>query len=621
MDFHARPLPDIPLPNDIATRFDSSSATGRRLNASLLAPTTMEASVRELLSELDGWGVFQPITIPFTGPLDIEGLMRAHQDPLHDASDDMVYLINVDRDSEEFGRMHHLDVGGGNYPVVLRDLDRYWPHDSRGETMSMIFDEVGEDRNGDGVMQPGEDTNLDGVLDVPNYLPGHNPPADDRAARADALMTFFEKETNTLILRPMRPLREQTTYAVVVTRRLKDASGEPVGSPYPWVNHLSQTAALKPLLDVMPEGLKSSDIAFAFTFTTQTIQSNWVAVREGLYGHGVQSHLAEEFPAEVGELFTLFDPARQPNLKNPYILPGEHFVDALSLLGPALLGQSLNTLSGRAMVQSHRFIDFHAIGSFESPQLFPRADEEGNELPFNQQSWPQDLWREPAPARSETVYFWLTVPREEVSARGEGKPAPLVVFGHGYGSNHLEMIAFAGFMARHGFATIAIDAVSHGVGISEDEITLANAFLEQRGLVPFFEAAIKGRAWDQNGSGIVDSGADFWTSYLFHTRDVLRQSVLDHVQLLRIVQSFDGSNTWSFDPLDTGAPGLAGDFSGNGKLDIGGDASIVATGGSLGGIISNLLGSVEPHVDVILPIAGGGGLTDVGIRSVESGVG
>jgi hypothetical protein len=621
MDFYARPLPEIPLPNDVATRFDPTSATGRRLNASMIAPTSMETKVRELLTDLDGWGVFQPISIPFTGPIDIEGLMAVHQDPLYDPSDDMIYLINVDPDSKEYGRLHHLDVGGGNYPVVLRDLNRYWPHDSRGETTSLIFDEIDEDLSGDGLMYPGEDTNLDGVLDKPNYLPGHNPDPADRAARADALMTFYERRTNTLLLRPLRPLRERTTYAVVVTRRLKDENGDPVGSPYPWVHHLSQTEALKPLVDVLPDGLEMSDVAFAFSFTTQTVQSNWVPVREGLYGHGVQAHLAEEFPAEITELYPLYDPARQPNLTNPFILPSELLIDMFATIGPALLGMSLNTEAGKATIESHKYIDFHVIGSFESPQLFPRTDEEGNELPLNLQSWPRDLWSTPAPARSETVRFWLTVPRKEVSVRGQGKPAPVIIYGHGYGSTRMEMIAFAGFMARHGFATIGIDAVSHGMGISESEANLAETILRRQGLYPFLQAAVAGRAWDQNGNGTVDSGADFWTSYLFHTRDVLRQSLLDHVQLVRILKTFDGTTRWAFDPLKTGTPGLAGDFTGDGILDVGGDNPIGATGGSLGGILSNLLGSVEPHVTAIVPIAGGGGLTDVGIRSVERGVG
>ena len=42
MDFYKRPLPEIPLPNNIATRFDAESPTLRRINASMVAPTAME---------------------------------------------------------------------------------------------------------------------------------------------------------------------------------------------------------------------------------------------------------------------------------------------------------------------------------------------------------------------------------------------------------------------------------------------------------------------------------------------------------------------------------------------------------------------------------------------------
>ena len=79
-DFDAKPLPDIPLPNDIATRPDDDSLTGKRINASVIAPTEMESRVRGLIDGLDGWGVYQPITIPFTDPIDVESLIARHRD-------------------------------------------------------------------------------------------------------------------------------------------------------------------------------------------------------------------------------------------------------------------------------------------------------------------------------------------------------------------------------------------------------------------------------------------------------------------------------------------------------------------------------------------------------------
>ena len=84
MDFYNKPIPTIPLPNNIATRFDATSSTKRRINASMVAPTKMESHVRKLLNELDGWGAFQPITIPFTGPLDVRSIMEGHQDPYYE---------------------------------------------------------------------------------------------------------------------------------------------------------------------------------------------------------------------------------------------------------------------------------------------------------------------------------------------------------------------------------------------------------------------------------------------------------------------------------------------------------------------------------------------------------
>ena len=64
---------------------------------------------------------------------------------------------------------------------------------------------------------------FDGVLDHPNtwgpsgQLPG-----------VDNLLTWYERETDTLIMRPVIPLEEKTEYAVVLTDRLRGSDGAPV---------------------------------------------------------------------------------------------------------------------------------------------------------------------------------------------------------------------------------------------------------------------------------------------------------------------------------------------------------------------------------------------------------
>lgn len=668
-DFDHLPLPDIPLPNDIATRSDPTSPTGLRVNASMLAATAYERRTRTLIDGLDGWGVYQPITIPFTGPIDVLDLRERHSDPDYATHNDAIYLINIDEDSPEYGKLEHLDVGNGNYPIVLERRDRYGSNDPREWTLSLMYDEADEDRDGDGVLDPSEDVNKDGVLqssedldgdgvldhaedsdadgilDRPNYLPGRAPARDDLAGRADALMSFYERETNTLIVAPMTPLREETTYAVVVTRRVRDTDGDPVGSPFPFVNHAAQTDTLLPLLEVLPDGIEANDIAFTFAYTTESVSKDWIAVREGLYGIGPQAHIGDEFPAEVTRLFPLKEigeGTKFPDRTNAYAMAHEDWKIPLGLVIQMFQGGDPTTQSYKSIIDGHDYVDFHAQGTYTSPQLFDRFDESGERLPLDLQSWPNDLERNPAKTRPEEIPFWLVVPRKEVSVRGEGKMAPVVLLGHGYTGNRAgELLGFAGFLAQFGFASLSTDNVSHGLPLAASDQELLGDLLRSAGLGPAAEAALFNRGGDGNGDGwhdqdlnkdgVVDSGSDFWTAYLFHMRDMVRQSAVDYMQLIRIIRTWDGRTQWRWDrdgdgeaePIDIDGDGdidLAGDFDGDGIVDIGKDSPIFVMGGSLGGIMSMTLGALEPEVEAIIPIAGGGRLTDVGNRSLQGGV-
>jgi hypothetical protein len=643
MDFFAKPLPEIALPNDIATRYDASSPTKRRINASMVTPTAFETRVRELLDKMDGWGVLQPIAIPFTGPIDVTSIIERHSDADYATEDDAIYVINIDEASPRYGELQHLDFGNGNYPVVLERRDLYWKNDPRGDSMSLLWEEANEDLNGNGVLDPGEDVNgngvldpgedvngngvldppedtdADGILDRANYLPGHAPAADDLAGRTDALMTFYEKSSNTLVGRPLVPMEDRTRYAVVVTRRVLDLAGDPVGSPYAFINHTAQTEELKPLLAVLPPGLAVSDIAFTYSFTTQTIRADWQAVRDGLYGYGAQAALSTSYPAELANVAAMRDAGKFPGMKNPHLLYGEDFRPALEKLLADLLGGE-EGLQTDLTLEGTGYIDFISSGSFVSPQLMPRFDAEGTPLPLHDQVWPQDLASAPAPAYPEDVYYTLAVPRKEVSVRGEGKPAPVVILGHGYTSNRFEAIQFSGYLARHGFAVIGIDGPSHGIEISDIEKAVAVGILGEFGLSAAGEALLTDRAFDQNFDNKKDSGADFWTSYLFHTRDMVRQYALDYMQLVRILKSFDGERRWAHDLDGDGQPELAGDFDGDGVVDVGAGSQLYAFGGSLGGIMSMVLGAVEPGITAIAPVSGGGGYGDMGPRSTQGGV-
>ncbi len=597
--FH-RPLPDVPLPNDFASRFDALSPTKKRINASIeVAPTEWEKATRAGLDELSGWGTLAPITVQFTEPLDVANVMHRHQHDLLDFSNDAVLVINVTPGSEGFCEAVPLDMGQGNYPIALPTLDLY-SSDPRSSLQNLQFEEVEEDLNHNGLLDPGEDTDMDGVLDHPNTLDGK------AVSDSNPVLGFYERETNTLIMKPMMPMREATTYAVVLTNRLVSEAGDPVRSPFEGINHASQTKALGKLNDCLPSyGLAMNDVQFTWSFTTQSISADYKTVRDGLYGQGALAHLHKDYPATISKLFDLKKPA--PGL-NSKILKATEVTDLLVALQGATGGG--NSSDADALIEMQKFVDFHVIGEVQSPQFFPRTDADGAMLPFYKQVW--NLNETP---RSEAVQFWLIVPKNRHG------PTPVAVFVHGHGGSNYAGLEVAGPLARYGVATLSINAPSHGVGLDPTTTLLVKAVFQQHNLGQFGDAILTGRAIDFNGDGQLDSGADYWTSYVFHTRDMVRQTMVDLMQVVRMVRSFDGTQRWSFDLNKDGEPDLAGDVDGDGVVDVGGpDASLNLMGGSLGGIISGVGAGVEPQFDSALAIVPGGMLSEVGARSSLGGV-
>lgn len=601
-DLFARPLPEIPLPNDLATRFDASSPTKRRINASMVATSTWETRIRAQLDQLDGWGTFAPITVSFTQPLDVEVIFDRHRDD-YEPANDAVYVIDVTQDSPDFCQAMPLDLGEGNFPFTL-ERTTYYPNDPHANANTLVFEENEEDANGNGQLDPGEDLDMDGVLDRPNLRHPDGHPVDD-------LLTFYERETNTLIMRPLMPLRENTTYAVVLTRRLLDETGRPVRSAFDYINHTAQTAQLSALPGCAGTyGLGLEDIAFTWAFTTESITRDFKAIRDGIYGLGPMGELAEKYPVKLDRLFKVREEG-----DNRHIVPGEDFVAAAAPI-IAQLGSGADDPAVKAVLESHRFIGFHAVGQFTSPQFFPREDAEGNPLPLYEQVWQINPTTGESFNRGETVTFWLTVPRKELALR----PTPVLILGHGYTGGKLDPIQFGGYFARHGVATIGMENVSHGVALDQVEEELIRGLFKNAKMEGMGTGLFQHRAFDQNGDGVADSGADFWTAYTFHTRDVVRQTAVDYMALIRLFKSFDGTRTWEFDVNGDGKDDLAGDFDGDGEVDIGGKGSISISGGSLGGIMSVVLGGIEPQIDTAIPIAGGAGLLDVGVRSTQGGV-
>ena len=129
IDWEAEPLPEIPFPNDLASRVDPSSPTGLRLNFSEEAPTQTERDLRARANELSGFGIYAPITVRFDAPLDLDALLSRHGHH-DDQADDAVYLVDVSPGSPELGQAVLLDIGGGRFPADLPRDGMFFANDT-----------------------------------------------------------------------------------------------------------------------------------------------------------------------------------------------------------------------------------------------------------------------------------------------------------------------------------------------------------------------------------------------------------------------------------------------------------------------------------------------------------
>lgn len=254
------------------------------------------------------------------------------------------------------------------------------------------------------------------------------PPSGSDTAESDQVLLLdldagtavpFEAEVlddgKTFVLWPMRPLREATRHAAVITRRLLDRDGACVAPSEPLIALLSGTAdaprltRLQPAFDTLRAALAArslapDDVSAATVFTTQDVSGPTLAQR---------AHLA------AASYTWKADPT-------------------CSTRG------ALTTCQGDLVAHDYR-VHGH-LGQVSAPEYQPAS------------------YRLP-------VHVWL--PAERAS------PAPLLVFGHGLGGSARQAEDLAAFAAELGLATVAISAPSHGdhpTATSTDPQTVFTSF-------------------------------------------------------------------------------------------------------------------------------------------------
>src|SRR5690606_30041754 len=150
----------------------------------------------------------------------------------------------------------------------------------------------------------------------------------------------------------------------------------------------------------------------------------------------------------------------------------------------------------------------------------------------------------------DEVQFWCAIPKKEFK-EDPSRPAPVVLYAHGYTSNKIEQLGLA-LHAKFGIAGCSIDAPYHGVQIADEmQEKLARALLGGLGLGPAVDVLLRGRIRDIDGDGDGDVGGEMFTGYMFRTKDNLRQTLLDWLTLVRLLRTF-GTTTM----LDVNGDGI-----------------------------------------------------------------
>lgn len=403
-----------------------------------------------------------------------------------------------------------------------------------------------------------------------------------------------EKGANKLVVSPIKPLKANTSYMVVVTKGVASTTGKVAASDvtYAFTKSASELhtlgtskfTALSDAQAVQLEDLRllnntseavvsgwatamtatplnAADIAVSWSFTTQSVGDVLTALHSKI----------QTDPAPVSSIFTTAV-AVSPQDGVTGFVGSDIYVGQITL--PYYLNVPADAHDNSPLEGSWR-----GAGDSALTQYNPTLD--------------------PTTATNVTVPLLVSIPNGPKPGAGW----PVVIFQHGITSNRGSMMGLVDVMANagaSGFAVVAIDMPFHGLLGTEDliggfrqatidfsaAINGGTATVQERIFdLDLFDAAIGTN--DADGDGVTDDSGTHFINLpsLLTSRDNVRQSVADLFSLKRAISIMD------YD-------GGGADFNA---------ANIHFVGHSLGGIVGGVFLAIETSVQSsVLGMSGGG---------------
>jgi Bacterial virulence factor lipase N-terminal len=365
-------------------------------------------------------------------------------------------------------------------------------------------------------------------------------------------------------------LEEHTRYLLIVTSGVHDRAGDPLAASAEFLrllrDPLPEAVAVRGSVRELKQALALAEatgaalhrVIAASLFTTQSASATLEKIRRQLQAtapSGADFHLGADGSATVFPLAAIGGITFNRQVATSTFVPTPVPVIALSAF-PGAVGSL-------------------AFGRYNAPDYETAAG-----------FIPATGTRSGVPAvqRRVDVFFTLFLPAGPPPAHGW----PVALFGHGFGDNkNNSPYAVAGAMAAQGLATVAINVVGHGGG---EAGTLSVALTDGSSVT----LPAGGRSVDQNGDSLIDATEGVSAlppQDIIGSRDGLRQTVVDLMQLVRVIEA-----------------GV--DVDGDGQPDLD-PARVYYFGQSFGGIYGTTFLAIEPRVRVGVANVGGGSISDI----------
>lgn len=376
-------------------------------------------------------------------------------------------------------------------------------------------------------------------------------------ASGDALVALDPTGMSVVVV-PLKPLKESTTYMVILTNGIKDTNGKNSGTASAYLLAKSgtpltgTTAALEPLRQLVNtqlavaggEGINPNDVILSWTFTTQSVTPVLNQVKT----------LATQKTAAIAQIPGATSPLGKANLYMGTLEVPYYLDDANPL-------QSFWTGVGNSFLTR-----YNAVPQSKSTQTIP---------------------------------VLMTKPNAS-SAFGASPPSggwPVVIFQHGITRNRTDMLGVADTLADAGFVVIAIDLPLHGITSTANDDPAVSALLTalQASNTPF--PGDRERTFDLDLDGV--SGIDPSGSYFINlsspitSRDNIRQAISDLLILRKSLGNIASGAGFSLNTSKVGFVGHSlGSIVGTGYLSVESELT-PATLAVPGGGIAKLLDASE----------------------------